>query len=637
MSHYLHEPFFKFLKWVRFTSYTRQIVLFFCDVFLITLAYFLAFWLRLDMVASHPLKDAYFNLFLKSTPLLLSCRFIFNWFTRLYGWSFAHAGLQDAGRFFLSIFAGSLAFIFINIMFAPYGLVPPRSVYIIESSLSLLFLGGLRFGPRYLYTLYRRRNSQGAQVNYSTPTLIYGAGDNGELLARELLRTIGHGYHLIGFIDDNPSKLHVLIYGLKVFGNINDLERLIKKYKIQKILIAIPNFSGAPLRHVIDVCAPFGVSYKIVPHYQRILENKPNFKNILENVTPESLINRSLVSFPKDLKAELYHGKTVIVTGAAGTIGAEICKQLASLGVQRLILFDINENGIFFTHADIQRLYPNIDLNIEIGSVQDSELIQHVMRKYRPDIAFHAAAHKHVPLMELCPVEAIKNNVLGTLYVAQAAADANVQTFLLISTDKAAEPANIMGATKRLAELVLRAIDAPHLRKRIVRFGNVLGSSGSLLQIIQRQIHRGGPVTITDPEMTRFFLTVEEAIGLVLITPDLMESDTFILEMGECVNIDKLVRQVIALTGLVPERDIEIVYTKKRPGEKLTEVLVNDDETLIPTKQTGIQGIQFVAPIALNIQSLTRDISILSKSNYYEESLQLLRKYVPNFLHISSV
>ena len=619
-----------FINYLRDSRKIRRSFLLTADALLICCAYFMAYWLRLDTFWGFSGQwDHYLNLFWKSLPLLIGLRLAANWLWHQYSWSFSHADVPDAMRLFLATVCGSLAFVLINQLGAPFGVLPPKSVYALEFSLSFIFMGALRFAPKYLYNLYCGSHLAHRNAELLRPALVYGAGGNAELLVRDLLRTTGHPYHLVGFIDDSPAKKGVYIGGLKVLGASGNLPVLIPRYDIKEILIAIPDFSGAPLRHLMDICEPFGISYKIVPRYQSMLSGQTNVLSLMEDVKPEALINRPSVPFDRQRVTNFYQGWAVLVTGAAGSIGSEICLQLASYGASRLILFDMNENGIFFLYNDLLKDHPSLKVDFEIGSVQDEKLLQIVMNKHKPDMVIHAAAHKHVPLMEACPLEAVKNNVLGTLLTAKAAAAAGAKNFLLISSDKAVIPANIMGATKRLAEIALQNIDTP-MQRTIVRFGNVLGSNGSLLQIIQRQIKRGGPVTVTDPRMTRFFMTIPEAIGLVLVTPTLEPKNIFVLEMGEPVNIDKLVRHIISLAGLTPGRDIDLIYTGRRPGEKLTERLISEGQALEATEHAGIQAVR-QADGRIDLDILINKVELLSKTPDLESGEDIIKEYVPEY------
>lgn len=617
----------RLILWLRRSLAVRLIFLVSFDSFCIFFAYYLAYWLRLDSI--FPISEPrYTDLLFRSAPTLIGLRVLANWLWRQYHWSFSHADLPEALNLFFSALCGSATFIAINYFTQPFGEVPPRSIYALEFFLSLLLMALLRFAPKYLYHIYCGFIS--ARYHHTRPTLIYGAGGNAELLVRDLSRTTDHPYHLVGFVDDAPSKRHVYISGLKVLGSIDDLPTLITRYDIRELFITIADFSGAPLRRLMDMCEPFGIRYKIVPPYQTVLTEQLNVLSALKEIKPEALINRPPIPFEPERLANFCQGRVILVTGAAGSIGSEICFQLASYGVAGLILFDIDENSLFFLWGDLTQKYSDLAIDFEIGSIRDESLLKAVMTRYRPDSVIHAAAHKHVPLMEHCPLAAIKNNVLGTLFTARAALAAGVEHFLLISTDKAVDPSSVMGATKRLAEIILQNLRSSTMRSIIVRFGNVLGSNGSLLPIIQRQIQRGGPVTITDPKMTRFFMTIPEAIGLVLTTLTLSPQNTFVLEMGEPVSIDKLVRHVISLSGLAPERDIEIVYTQKRPGEKLTENLISAREVLEPTEHQGIRAFN-QAPVPLDLDQLTTAINSLPASSGLIECRKFLATFLPEY------
>ena len=361
----------------------------------------------------------------------------------------------------------------------------------------------------------------------------------------------------------------------------------------------------------MELGAPFGLSYKIVPPYQSLLSARRGLLAALEEIKPEALLNRPSIAFDQGRLHGFYRGRAALVTGAAGSIGSEIARQLDVLGVSRLTILDQDENGVFYLARELRELYPALETDFEIGSVQDETLLRAALGRRRPDLVIHAAAHKHVPLMERTPLAAVKNNVLGTILTAEAALRAGAEHFLLISTDKAVAPASVMGASKRLAEMAVQTFAGSALHPTIVRFGNVLGSNGSLLSILQRQIRQGGPVTVTDPRMTRFFMTIPEAIGLVLATPTLNRRDIFVLEMGEPISIDQLARHVIVLAGLAPDRDIEIVYTGRRPGEKLHETLTQPGDDLSPTEHQGILGLNR-RPAALDLAALKAEIKILA-------------------------
>ena len=606
----------------------RRLFLLGADAGAVFLAYGLAYWLRLDAFHSGS-RQPYWGLLWDSLPFLLGLRLAANWSWRLYNWSFSHAGGAELLRLLSALLTGTAAFIALNVFFNPFGQSPPRSVYALEFYLSLMFMVIARFGPKYLHEFYCGLHA--VRRLGGRPTLIYGAGGGAEILIRELRRTVGHPYRLEGLIDDAPAKRDVYIAGLKVLGNREDMPKIIAARGITEILVTIPDLSGAPLRRLVELCEPFGLSYKMVPPYQSVLTSRRDLLRDLEVIRPEALINRPAIDFDQERLRGFYQGRSVLVTGGAGSIGSEIARQLAARKVGRLTILDQDENGLFFLLRDLERLYPGQETASEVGTIRDEGLWRDILARNRPDMVIHAAAHKHVPLMEQNPLAAVKNNVLGTIMTAEAALAAGVEHFLLISTDKAVAPANVMGASKHLAEMVVQTLGGSPVQPVIVRFGNVLGSNGSLLPIIQRQIQRGGPVTVTDRNMTRFFMTIPEAIGLVLATPTLARRDIFVLEMGDPVSIDQLVRQVIALAGLVPGRDVEIVYTEKRPGEKLTEELFLPGDDLSPTEHKGILGLSR-RPAPLDLAGLKAEIKSLdAAADPGQAARRFLAAWVPEY------
>ncbi|MFH0910636.1 MAG: nucleoside-diphosphate sugar epimerase/dehydratase [Planctomycetota bacterium] len=566
----------------------RQILLFLADMGAISLAYFFAYWLRLDV--SKIGFAQYSGTFWNTLPWLLTIRFLCGILVRQYTWSFLLASLSEAVSLAKAALIGSILFVFLTRWGGIVTLAPPRSVYALEFLMSLLVMAFLRFFPRYAYQQYTRRATR-LSVNGEVllRTLIYGAGHTGELILRDLLRTRVYPYRIIGFVDDDPAKWSTSIHGYRVLGPASNLGQLIERHRINKILVAIPNLSPAHMRELVDVCGNHHIRFKIVPGYADIVSKGGAAPLTLKDLQLEDLLERSPVVFDQTRMAEFLLGRTVLVTGAAGSIGSEICRQVIRHGVKRLVALDINENDSYFLQLDLREAAPAADLCLEIASVRDANQVADLFDRYRPAIVFHAAAHKHVPLIEACPAEALKNNVLGTLNVARAADRFRAERFVLISTDKAVRPTSVMGASKYLSEGVVRSIArASRTRFMAVRFGNVLGSNGSLVPILQRQIARGGPVTITHPKVTRFFMTIPEAVGLVLIAALQNEGELSVLDMGEPLSVDRLARQMISLAGLIPDEDIPIVYTGLRPGEKMYEELFMPNERRRPSSHPRI-------------------------------------------------
>lgn len=561
--------------------YFRIAFLMIADAAITTAALLVAFWLRFDFTEGIREISSYAYRF-DMLPWLIAIRWLCGWGANTYRWSYSHSSIQEGMHLVYAVAIGTILFICVGHFFDIFPVSPPRSVYAMEAAMTLAGMAFIRFFPKYAFLLYRTYTADNKAEAAGKPTLIFGAGGNAELLARELVRTTGHGYELVGFIDDDNGKWGARIHGRKVFGGMNSLAGLIKQHDIKEILVAIPDFSGRPLRRLVDICEPDNIKFKIVPSFPSVFDSG-NIKQLLEDIDPEALLDRKLVAFDNDKVHRLLTGKSVLVTGAAGSIGAELCRQTAKQGISELILFDLNENELYFLAAELHEQFPAIEIRLEIGSVRDRFRVDSIMRQYWPELVFHAAAHKHVPLMENSPCEALKNNVFGTYDVCRSSLEHGVESFTLVSTDKAVASANIMGASKSLAEFIVREMaKTGAMRCASVRFGNVLGSNGSLLQIIRKQITKGGPVTITHKDMTRYFMAIPEAVTLILMATALEEGDTYILDMGEPISIDRLVRQVVALSGLTPEKDISVRYTKPRPGEKLYEELCTGDEVLSP-------------------------------------------------------
>ena len=405
-------------------------------------------------------------------------------------------------------------------------------------------------------------------------TLIIGANDTGELILRDLLKTRIYPYSIIGFVDDNPALHGVSLHGYRVLGGTDALPEIIGKHRIDKLLIAIPDISGASLRKLVDLCADHHVRFKLVPSYAKLVSRGDSSPMALKDVQLEDLLDRSPVEFDRKRISEFFSGKTILVTGAAGSIGSEICRQVADHGASRIIALDINENDLYFLRLEMQKKGRDGFRHRDSQRARPAASWTRCFPSTGRRSYFTPPLTSTCLLMESCPAEALKNNVLGTYNTASSALEHGAEHFVLISSDKAVNPTNVMGASKSLAEQIISSMAGRgKTRFMAVRFGNVLGSNGSLIPILRRQIEAGGPVTITHREITRFFMTIPEAVGLVLIAAAQNEAAVCVLDMGNPVSVDALAREMISLSGLIPGKDIEIVYTGLRPGEKMTEEL----------------------------------------------------------------
>ncbi|HVM70265.1 MAG TPA: nucleoside-diphosphate sugar epimerase/dehydratase [Anaerolineales bacterium] len=451
----------------------------------------------------------------------------------------------------------------------------PRTILLIDWLLSLVGIGGLRFSIRLLAE--GRSASKKPAAKRASNVLIIGAGDAGALVVRELQRNPQLGLHPIGYLDDDLAKQRHQIHGVPVVGRLSDLRRTLEHRSVSEVIISIPSAGGKVVRQVTDVCRLKGIPFRTMPGLFELIGGKVSV-NRLREVDITDLLRREPVQIQDQLVGATMTGKRVLVTGAGGSIGREICRQIAHWGPQMLILLGHGENSIFEAMLELREDFPSLPMQLIIADIRDKSRIHSIFTDLRPQVVFHAAAHKHVPLMESNIEEAITNNIIGTRNIVQAASAVDTELLVLISTDKAVRPANIMGATKRIAEMIV--LEAAHRTGHaysVVRFGNVLGSRGSVVPLFKRQIAHGGPVTVTHPDMKRYFMTIPEAVHLVLQTAVMGQGgEVFMLNMGQQVRILDLAEDLIRLSGLEPGKDIEIVFTGIRPGEKLSEDLWGD-------------------------------------------------------------
>jgi FlaA1/EpsC-like NDP-sugar epimerase len=531
-------------------------------------------WVALLLRFEGRIDPVYWAMLGRYLALLVSARVISNLFFKLHRWSFRLSGLTDAARVGLAGLFGTGLFLVELYLLQHRG--PPRSVVVMEFFVSTVAMGLLRFSPRlgWMYRADRRR----VRRNGTVRTLIIGAGVAGDMLRRDLAQSDEHNYRVIGFVDDDRSKWGAIIGGIPVLGGIADLPRLVPEHEIGKVLIAIPRLEGARVREILGLCADLKVRFKILPVSFVYLRDRTS-ASMLQDLSPEDLLPREQVTFSDDGTPSPFRGRRALVTGAAGSIGSEICAQLTRGGIGSLLMLDINENDLYLLKRRFDREYPSVLVVAEIADIRDKHRMRALLEAHRPHDVFHAAAHKHVPLMEAAPCEAIKNNVMATREIAIASDACGVERFVYISTDKAVRPTSVMGASKRVGEMIVRSLAArSQTQYCAVRFGNVLGSAGSVVPLFREQIAAGGPVTVTHREVRRYFMTTGEAVALVLKAAYGGFGALCVLDMGEQIKIVDLARHMITMAGLVPEADIPIVFTGLRPGDKLHEELLTDEE-----------------------------------------------------------
>lgn len=593
------------------------------DIILVNIALYFSFWIRWDGLIPFEIKTIYKNMIVFFT----FGNIIFFYLFDLYTWSFKFAGLCEAIRICKAVVISSIIFVscifFLNLQ-NQIG----RAVPVIEMLLCLFLIGGFRFFLRLLKNL----NLKSQKNSFMKRVLIYGAGISGESIVRELLNSSKENYYPIGFIDDDANRKGQTINGVKVLGNKDELTKIVEDYKIDEIIIAISSANGKTIRNIINSCEKSTVCFKIMPGLQDIISGKVEM-NKIRNVKPEDLLGREMIQTDASEIESYIQNKSVLITGAAGSIGSELVMQISKYKPERLILLDINENASFFLENTIKKTFPSLKLHVFIGDIKDIGLLKYIFSNFNPNILFHAAAHKHVPLMEANPAAAIKNNILGTRNLIYAADHYKVERFILISTDKAVNPTSVMGTTKRVTEMLLQAKAKISKTKYMsVRFGNVLGSNGSVIQIFKKQIKQGGPITLTHPDIRRYFMSVSEAVSLVLQAGALGNGgEIFILDMGEQVKIIDLAKNLITLSGLELDKDISIEITGLRPGEKLYEEMLHNAEHDLATKHNKI----FVAqPDNYDTKQINQDIDELrkfSKMMMNKKIIQKLREMVPSY------
>jgi len=548
-------------------SRRKTLIVMAIDILLIIFCYVLAFALRFEL--DIPLQ--YFMIMLKTLPLILLMRILFFRIFGLYKGMWRFASTEDLVAILKAVSTSSVLIVlslYLMNQFQGY----PRSIFFIDWMLMVIFAGGFRFSIRFSRELFSTSPKVGKR------TLIVGAGSAGEAILREMLKGRNGSYTPIGLIDDNPLKKGLKLHGVKVMGSRKDIPEIVNYYNIEEIIISVPSASREQIREIVDFCIESGAQFKTIPALAEIMDGKVSVSQIRE-VQMEDLLGREpLETDLKRIKHE-FSGKRVLVTGGGGSIGRELCRQISQFKPEKLLLFDHGENSVFYTHREIHKSFPSLECIPLVADVCDQKTTQRIFEQYKPQIIFHAAAHKHVPLMEVNALEAFRNNVLGTKNVADLSIANKVEKFVFISTDKAVKPKNLMGATKRLGELYIAGLARANSTKFMsVRFGNVIGSTGSVVRLFKEQIKQGGPITVTHKEASRFLMTIPEAVQLILQSASMGQGgEIFVLDMGEPIKIMELARTMIRLSGLEPEKDIPIKITELRAGEKLHEELYNEE------------------------------------------------------------
>ncbi len=556
----------------------RIILLVLMDMLIITASGPLAIYVRYNLFFE-PQAIAFIENIFQYLPVNLILTVIVFAVFRLYQGIWKYASASDLVNIILACLVSAVSQ---TIGMLLMGLHFPRSYPFMYFAVLTAGISAFRFTYRILG--YFRQKHQGLIKEGKTNTMIVGAGEAGNTLLKELQNSKFVEQNVCCLVDDDPGKIGKYLRGVLVAGNRKDICRLVEEYRVEEIMIAIPSASHSEIQELLDICSQTSCKLKVLPGIYQLVNGEVSVSK-LRNVEIEDLLGREPIDTQVESIMGYVAGKVVLVTGGGGSIGSELCRQIARHEPEQLIIFDIYENNAYSIQQELKRTYPELNLVVLIGSVRNTHRINGVFEKYRPQIVYHAAAHKHVPLMEDSPNEAIKNNVMGTYKTAQAADKYGVSRFVLISTDKAVNPTNIMGASKRLCEMVIQMMNNRSKTEFVaVRFGNVLGSNGSVIPLFKKQIEEGGPVTVTHPDIIRYFMTIPEAVSLVLQAgAQARGGEIFVLDMGKPVKILDLALNLIRLSGLKPYEDIDIVFTGLRPGEKLYEELLMDEEGLQST------------------------------------------------------
>ena len=598
------------------------------DILAVNLSYFLALFIRFDGAFSKiPLM--YLMAYIEYIPInTVICIAVFI-MLHMYKSIWRFASYSELWRtFFSTVITSCTHIIGITLLFRRM----PVSYYLIGAVFQFIFMIFIRFSYRFVLLERRRLNGNNRAKRRA---MIIGAGSAGTLLIQDISHAEESDIRVCCIIDDNPNKQGRYIDGVPIVGGRDDILLNADKYKIETILIAIPSASASDKREIVNICKETGCELKILPGMYQFVSGSISIKS-MENVSVEDLLGREPIRVDLSEICGYLEDKTVLVTGGGGSIGSELCRQIARSNPKQLIIFDIYENNAYDIQQELIRSFRGeLDLKVLIGSVRDKKKLDYVFKTYKPDIVFHAAAHKHVPLMEDSPCEAIKNNSIGTYYTAFAAVKHKTKKFVLISTDKAVNPTNVMGASKRLCEMIVQSMNKTYEGKTefvAVRFGNVLGSNGSVIPLFKKQIEHGGPVTVTHPEIIRYFMTIPEAVSLVLQAGVYAKGgEVFILDMGEPMKIDTLARNLIKLSGFKPDVDIPIIYSGLRPGEKLYEEKLMDSEGL---QRTPNDLIHIAHPLDFDRDTLVaqaKELFSAAEKNDEENIRELIKEIVHTY------
>jgi FlaA1/EpsC-like NDP-sugar epimerase len=609
----------------KLNQFSKQSIVFCLDAALIVSSLFLSYTLRFNTLDN----SAHMHEILTILPVILLMRLGVFVTMGLYRGMWRYTSMHDLVTIIKAVTLSSglsMAMLFLLYRLADY----PRSVFVIDWFVVLVLVGGSRFTYRLYHEGWNKRDSEPRST--AKHVLIVGAGRGGEMILREILSNPRLNYTPVGLVDDDRKKRNMTIHGYRVLGNTRDIPTIVDDYDVKEVFLAIPTASGSAKRRIMLTCKSSGVKSKTLPGVGELLRGTAKVSSLRE-FQIEDLLGREPAKLDSALIKEYLRDKTVMITGAGGSIGSELCRQVAQFSPKRLVLFERSEFNLYQIHMNILELFPDLKVNAIIGDLLNENRVEQTLAKFMPEVVFHAAAYKHVPLMEMNPIEALQNNIQGTSIIARCAHVYGVRKFVMVSTDKAVRPTNIMGVSKRIAELICQVVGNNSKTQFVtVRFGNVLNSVGSVIPLFKRQIEKGGPITVTHPEIYRYFMTIPESVQLIMQAGAMGKGgEVFILDMGEPVKIVDLARDMVSLSGLEPDKDIKIVYTGLRPGEKLYEELLTAGEEI---KSTLHEKIKVAASECLDWALVMNNVETLLESlqgGFSRDVMQKIKGIVPEF------
>jgi FlaA1/EpsC-like NDP-sugar epimerase len=611
------------------------------DLVLLTSSLYIAHLIRFEFNIPANFIDAYLRLL----PIVLITKILCFYFFDLYRGMWRYTSIQDLFNIIKAASTSALliiCFILIRYRFTGFS----RSVFLIDWCLTVLLISGFRLGVRMYFENFSEKGTRpSVHISWSRlfreksrdikNLLIIGAGDGGEIICREIRANAGLRYRVVGFLDDNQAKIGKKIHGVPVLGRIKEIKVAVAKVKADEALIAIPSASGTQMRNIVEHCKNSGIEFKTIPGYGELINGRVTINSIRE-VAYRDLLGREIIKLEEEKIGAYLKNLNVLVTGAGGSIGSELCRQICRFKPAKIILFERAESPLHAIELELKARFKNVEVVPVLADIQDKNQLNKAFEGHQPSIVFHAAAYKHVPMLEIQPWKAIDNNVVGTKNLVEVSTANSVARFVFVSTDKAVRPANVMGASKRLAETMIQSQNGCGLsqtRFMIVRFGNVVGSVGSVVPLFKKQIQEGGPVTVTHPDVTRFFMTIPEACQLILQAGAMGNGgEIFILDMGTPIRINDMARDLIRLSGFEPDVDIKIDYVGLRPGEKLYEELITDGEDIVPTRHDKIMVLKGIECDLELLNGKIDDLVDLAQKQDVEKVKLKLKEIVPEYM-----